>query len=105
MAPRISPGKSIEGAVAALLLTSIAGAVFAATLMKAVFSPWTGAWLGLFGSAIGQLGDLLESALKRDANVKDASDILPGHGGVLDRFDSVLLTAPLLYYALRFFVL
>ncbi len=105
LAPAISPRKSLEGAVAALVFTSIAGALCAATLLRDVITPWTGALLGFAGSLVGQLGDLLASLLKREANVKDASNILPGHGGVLDRFDSVLLTAPLLYYALRFFVL
>lgn len=105
LSPQISPGKSLEGAVAALVLTAVAGAAMAATLLRDVMSPLTGAWLGLAGSAVGQAGDLLVSVLKRQANVKDASNMVPGHGGVLDRFDSVLLTAPLLYYALRFFVL
>lgn len=105
LAPRISPSKSIEGALAALILTGVAGAVLAMTLLREVMSPFTGACLGIAGSAVGQVGDLLASLLKRDAAVKDASNVLPGHGGVLDRFDSVLLTAPLLYYALRFFIL
>jgi phosphatidate cytidylyltransferase len=105
LAPQISPGKSLEGAVAALVLTAAAGAGLAATLLRDVMSPLTGAWLGVAGSTVGQLGDLLVSLLKRDAKMKDASNIIPGHGGVLDRFDSVLLTAPLLYYALRFFIL
>lgn len=105
LAPRISPGKSVEGAFAALILTGMAGAVLAATLLHEMMSPFVGACLGIAGSAAGQVGDLLASLLKRDAEVKDASSVLPGHGGVLDRFDSVLLTAPLLYYALRFFIL
>lgn len=105
MAPRISPGKSLEGGIAALWCTGLAGGVAALTFMRPFFAPFVGIWLGVLASACGQVGDLLASLLKRDAAVKDASRLIPGHGGVLDRFDSVLLVAPLLYYALRFIVL
>ena len=105
LAPRVSPGKSIEGSLAALACTGAAGSVAAATFMATLLVPWQGLVLGVVASAVGQLGDLLASLLKRDAAFKDASQLIPGHGGVLDRFDSVLLVAPLLYYALRFFVL
>lgn len=105
LAPRISPAKSLEGSLAALLLTAAAGGAVALLLPRLALEPLQGAALGLLASGVGQLGDLLESLVKRDAAVKDASQVIPGHGGVLDRFDSVLLVAPLLYYALRFFVL
>jgi phosphatidate cytidylyltransferase len=59
--------------------------------------PFFGFLVGILSSIIGQLGDLFESSLKRWAAVKDSGDILPGHGGVLDRFDSFLFTAPFLY--------
>jgi phosphatidate cytidylyltransferase len=105
LAPRISPGKSVEGSVAALLLTALAGVVASWTFMRNDWNPIHGAAIGVLASAVGQMGNLLESLLKRDAAVKDASLVIPGHGGVLDRFDSALLAAPLLYYALRLFVL
>jgi phosphatidate cytidylyltransferase len=101
LAPRVSPGKSVEGSVGALVLTSAAGAVCAGTLLHGMLGPVSGAALGGLACVAGQVGDLFESMLKRDAGLKDASDAIPGHGGVLDRFDGVLFAAPLLYYALR----
>jgi len=105
--PRVSPGKTVEGAVGALLVTVLA----------AVPILWlVDRWVPLFGLtnalAIGALvgiaaplGDLVESAFKRDAGVKDASDLVPGHGGVLDRFDSLMVVAPAFWYYLQTVVL
>lgn len=97
LCPTISPGKTVEGAVAALVvaiaLTAIIGNWLGLSLLKAIT-------LGILLGVIGQLGDLFESALKRASGVKDSGALLPGHGGILDRFDSLLLNAPLLYYYL-----
>ncbi len=97
LCPTISPGKTVEGAVAALItaiaLTTGIGHWLGLGLLHAVT---LGAMLGV----VGQVGDLFESALKRAAGVKDSGVLLPGHGGVLDRFDSLLLSAPLTYYYL-----
>jgi len=102
--PRISRGKTVEGAVG--------GAVFAvlgALAAHHTFAPFLGTTsavaLGLCATLAGLGGDLTESMIKRDADVKDASGVIPGHGGVLDRFDSLLFTAPLIYYFLKFFIL
>jgi phosphatidate cytidylyltransferase len=105
LAPAISPGKSVEGAVGAAVLTAVAGAVCAATFLGDLMTPLSGAALGLAASLVGLLGDLVESMFKRDAGIKDASNIIPGHGGVLDRFDSVLFVGPLIYWATRWFLL
>jgi phosphatidate cytidylyltransferase len=104
LAPRISPGKSVEGLAGGVLLAAGSGAVAALTFMQHELGVATGAGLGALAALCGLLGDLSESLLKRDAHVKDASHAIPGHGGVLDRFDSVLFTAPLIYYVLRYFV-
>ncbi len=100
--PRVSPGKSVEGAAVALIATIIAGVVVGSTVQR--WFPPLGAGHGLvIGALVGvaaPCGDLIESAFKRDAGVKDASQIVPGHGGVLDRFDGVLITVPLFYYYL-----
>jgi len=102
--PDVSPQKSVEGAVAGLL--AAVGAAFAA---RAWFAPYLtaldAAVLGTLVGVLGQLGDLVESLLKRDADAKDTSRIIPGHGGVLDRFDSVLFAAPVTAYYLLFRVL
>ncbi|MBC8104514.1 MAG: phosphatidate cytidylyltransferase [Cytophagales bacterium] len=101
LAPRLSPNKTIEGAV---------GGILAATLVSMVWGTWIGlpwwhcAVLGPLIGILGQVGDLCESALKRDIGVKDFGMVLPGHGGILDRFDSLLFTAPLAYYYLQYFV-
>jgi phosphatidate cytidylyltransferase len=105
LAPAISPGKSIEGACGGLAFAVAAGIIAARTFVRGDLSPLAGASLGAVAAIVGQLGDLAESQLKRDAHVKDASSAIPGHGGALDRFDSVLFVAPLIYYVLRFIVL
>ncbi|MDP9111222.1 MAG: phosphatidate cytidylyltransferase [Candidatus Eremiobacteraeota bacterium] len=86
---RISPKKTVEGAVGALLLVSAIGAVLAMTPYLHM-AWWQGTLLGALTSLAAQIGDLVESALKRDAGVKDAGSVIQGHGGVLDRFDSYL---------------
>ena len=96
MAPRISPNKSVEGAIGGII-----GSVVAAVIVK-IYSPWLG-WgeavmLGLAIGFVGQWGDLFESAVKRDFRVKDSGKILPGHGGILDRFDAVLFAGFVTYW-------
>ena len=100
---RISPRKSVEGAIGGLV-----AAVVAAFVGRAWFAPFLSlldaAVLGLGVGVFAQVGDLVESMLKRDARHGDSSDIIPGHGGVLDRFDSLYFAAPLVFYYLKIVV-
>ncbi|HEY0170913.1 MAG TPA: phosphatidate cytidylyltransferase [Pyrinomonadaceae bacterium] len=97
LAPNVSPGKTWEGAAGGM-----AASLVAAAIAHYWFFPefGLGAALGLAAvmNVLGVVGDLTESALKRGANAKDAAQILPGHGGLLDRLDSLLFNAPLIYY-------
>jgi phosphatidate cytidylyltransferase len=97
---RISPRKSVEGAIGGLLF-----AVAAAFIARRWFAPYLtlhdAAILGALVAVFAQVGDLVESLLKRDAAHVDSSDFIPGHGGVLDRFDSLYFAAPLVYYYLQ----
>lgn len=92
LAPSISPNKTVEGAVAGLIASVLIGcaAGWGLDLGGPAFGSVAGALAGLFGQA----GDLLESSLKRAASVKDSGNLFPGHGGVLDRLDSILLATP-----------
>lgn len=101
--PRVSPKKSWEGAIAGFLF-SIAAMIALRSIFLDFLSLQNVIIIGLIAGIFGQTGDLIESLLKRDAAVKDSSSIIPGHGGIFDRFDSLLFTAPLVYLYLRFFV-
>ncbi len=102
LAPTISPGKTWEGViggvVAALAMAALAHFWFFRELPLKYILP-----LAVIMTVVGILGDLSESALKRGAGAKDAANILPGHGGILDRLDSLLFNAPLIYYFARFY--
>jgi phosphatidate cytidylyltransferase len=103
LAPRISPKKTVEGAVG-----GVVGNLLAALVSKKILLPEVPLLCLFLLSAImgvaGQLGDLAESALKRGAGIKDSSNLLPGHGGLLDRIDAVLFAAPILFGYARFFL-
>jgi phosphatidate cytidylyltransferase len=103
LAPRISPGKTIEGAIGGLLGNLIAVLIAHFTFFPQL--PLASALpLALAMGALGITGDLCESMLKRGAKAKDAGHLIPGHGGLLDRLDSMLFNAPLLYYYSRLFL-
>ncbi|MBR0375521.1 MAG: phosphatidate cytidylyltransferase [Firmicutes bacterium] len=102
LAPAISPNKTWEGAVAGLIAGSILGMIAALITTDA---GWFAAWIvSLFISGVGQIGDLVESKVKRLAGVKDSGNLLPGHGGILDRFDSLLLSSMFMFFLARLFV-
>lgn len=96
LCPRVSPKKTLEGSLGGLAGTVVACGVFAYYIFpQGVFSMMI---LGAAGSAAAQMGDLSASMIKRWTGIKDFGKIMPGHGGVLDRFDSIIFTAPLVYY-------
>ncbi len=97
LAPRISPGKTVEGAIGGLL-GGVLGALLVRQLAFAEMPALHAVTLGVVVAAAGILGDLVESLLKRWAGVKDSGTLFPGHGGMLDRLDSLLFGAPVLYY-------
>ncbi len=97
MSPSISPGKTWEGATGGFM-AAILATLGLGTLVELPLSLWQQASLGGTIAVIAQIGDLTESRLKRAARVKDAGAILPGHGGILDRLDSIVFTLPLVYY-------
>jgi phosphatidate cytidylyltransferase len=102
LAPKISPGKTWEGVVGGLILSSAFAAVSTATFFPELSYKFS-IPLAIVMSVVGLFGDLAESAMKRGAGAKDAASILPGHGGLLDRLDSLLFNAPILYYFARFY--
>jgi phosphatidate cytidylyltransferase len=103
LAPMVSPNKTVEGFI---------GGIFGGLMVALILSFWRLAdvplfqlaLIGIFISIVGQLGDLAESVWKRALRIKDSSTIIPGHGGVLDRFDSLLFAAPILFWFLRFII-
>ena len=98
----VSPKKTWEGAIGGTLLAVGAGVLMQHLFLPTCFSALTAVWLGLLVAVVGQVSDLAESVLKRSCSVKDSSNLLPGHGGFLDRFDSYLLLAPLFYYVVLY---
>lgn len=119
MAPTISPNKSWEGTIAGtvgvlaaavlfrLLITAIYGVNEFQNLAtgKPWFTYWVALLIGVIVCILGPLGDLSESLIKRDYGVKDMGNLIPGHGGVMDRFDSTFFTAPAVFYVLYYFII
>ncbi len=93
--PQLSPRKSVEGSIAGLVGAVVVAAVLGRVLLG--ITPWVGGAGGLLVAIVAQAGDLAESALKRQGGAKDSSHLIPGHGGLLDRLDSLVLVAPAVY--------
>ncbi len=101
MTPRLSPKKSIEGAIGGIAGAALLGLLFAVVMnnlgLASASVPMYALICGV-GAVIAQIGDLAASAIKRNHDIKDYGHLIPGHGGILDRFDSVIFTAPAIYY-------
>ena len=106
LAPVLSPKKSIEGSIGGVAGSALVGAIFGY-----IFANYTGqdmqmvyacAVIGAVGSIVSQIGDLAASAIKRNHEIKDYGHLIPGHGGIMDRFDSVIVSAPMIYFLVVF---
>lgn len=106
LAPVISPGKSWEGAIASVAASTLFGLVYLGSVLPLLPYPIV-AVIAILGNITGQLGDLVESSIKRGAGLKDSGNLLPGHGGVLDRLDSSMFAVPVVYslYTFSYFLL
>ena len=102
MAPSVSPKKSWEGFAGSVLASGIGSAIMSTTLLHA--KVWQGIVVGIAIAAVATVGDLGESMVKRDIGIKDMGTLLPGHGGIMDRLDSLLLVAPVAWLLLSAFV-
>ncbi|MCF8346045.1 MAG: phosphatidate cytidylyltransferase [Bacteroidales bacterium] len=102
LAPKISPGKTVEGLISGIALNALAGYI-----VFRITGEFTAAWwifISLIVSLGGTAGDLFESKMKREAGVKDSGNVIPGHGGILDRFDSLYFSTPVFLIVLMFLV-
>ncbi len=104
MSPRISPGKSWEGFITAFVAVFIAAYVLYLTVNRSWLSLGVAMELAVIVNIFAPLGDFSESLVKRELGVKDMSSLIPGHGGIMDRFDSMFFTAVVSYYFLRYFI-
>ena len=102
LCPKLSPNKTIEGSI---------GGIFGALMLTLIFAKyfkllplWAFALLSFLGAIVAQMGDLMASKIKRMTGIKDYGFIMPGHGGILDRFDSIILTGPFVYYFVTYFL-
>lgn len=103
MPSKLSPNKTIEGCVGGVIGAALIGLIFAAVFWDAHEVWILFAVIGAASSVISQIGDLTASAIKRNHDIKDYGHLIPGHGGILDRFDSIIFTAPIVYYLLTLF--
>lgn len=101
MTPKLSPKKSIEGAIGGVVGSALVGGLYGYFVVEKVVQEQEITWIFVIISAIGamisQVGDLAASAIKRNHEIKDYGHLIPGHGGIMDRFDSVIFTAPMIY--------
>ncbi len=102
VAPKLSPNKSLEGCIGGVVGAALIGFLYATAIRSNITElenpQLIFAIIGAASSVISQIGDLTASAIKRNHNIKDYGNLIPGHGGILDRFDSIIFTAPIVYY-------
>ncbi len=102
LAPKLSPKKSIEGSAGGIVGAAIVAGLYAYFVVGDTMAgrqyTWVFVIIGAVGAIVAQIGDLAASAIKRNHDIKDYGKIIPGHGGILDRFDSVIFTAPMIYF-------
>lgn len=108
MSPKLSPKKSVEGLIGGIAGSALVGALYGLyfdTNIKALSNaPLIFAIIGAVGALVAVIGDLTASALKRNNDIKDYGRLIPGHGGILDRFDSIIFTAPIIYYLVIYII-
>lgn len=100
---KLSPNKTIEGCLGGIIGAALIGFLFALAFFKNTDYWWQFAVIGAISSVISQIGDLTASAIKRNHEIKDYGNLIPGHGGILDRFDSIIFIAPIVFYLVSFF--
>lgn len=108
MTPKLSPKKSVEGLVGGIVGSAVVGALYGMFFNKQVTAidnaPVIFAVIGAVGAAVAVIGDLAASAIKRNNEIKDYGKLIPGHGGIMDRFDSIIFTAPIIYYGFMYMI-
>ncbi|NLG04228.1 MAG: phosphatidate cytidylyltransferase [Clostridia bacterium] len=108
LSPKLSPKKSIEGSIGGICGAALVAGLYGFFIVERVVDTqavtWCFAVICAIGSVVAQIGDLAASAIKRNHDIKDYGTIIPGHGGILDRFDSVIFTAPMIYFLAIIFV-
>ena len=100
---KLSPNKTIEGCLGGIIGAALIGFLFALAFFKTTDYWWQFAVIGAISSVISQIGDLTASAIKRNHEIKDYGNLIPGHGGILDRFDIIIFIAPIVFYLVSFF--
>lgn len=107
LAPVLSPKKSIEGAIGGVIGSTLVGALFGYFIEPVIGYHgilYIFTVIGACGAVVSQIGDLAASAIKRNYDIKDYGKLIPGHGGIMDRFDSVIFAAPMIYFLAEFFL-
>ena len=108
MTPKLSPKKSVEGLVGGIAGSAVVGALYGMFFDKNVTAlenaPVIFAVIGALGAIVAVIGDLAASAIKRNNDIKDYGKLIPGHGGIMDRFDSIIFTAPIIYYGFVYMI-